>query len=238
MYLDELSTKEFKRRMNKNTVVILPVGIIEEHGAHLPLCTDSLQAEHVSELVAEKIKGYILPPVRYGVCSSTKNFPGSISLSFDTMRNLIYDILSELVRNNVRKIVVISGHAGRMHMSAIRLAAEKIAEEKNVKIIVLSDYELLYDEKGRKFLKRIGIPEWDAHGGAIETSRVMISRPDLIKLKGKKSLPKIPRYHILRNPEKYFPEGIIGDPSIASKEKGEKITNFVVYEIVKLIKEM
>ncbi|MCG2824956.1 MAG: creatininase family protein, partial [Thermoplasmatales archaeon] len=227
-----------KKRINKNTVVILPVGIIEEHGAALPLCTDSLQAEHVSELVAEKIKGYVMPPIRYGVCSSTKNFPGSISLSFDTMRNLVYDVLSEIVRNNVRKIVVISGHAGRMHMSAIRLAAEKIAEEKNVKIIVLSDYELLYDEKGRKFLKRIGIPEWDAHGGAIETSRVMVSRPDLIKCKGKKSLPKIPRYHILRNPEKYFPEGIIGDPSIASKEKGEKITNFVVNEIVRMIKEM
>jgi len=108
----------------------------------------------------------------------------------------------------------------------------------SAKIIVLSDYELLYDEKGRKFLKRIGIPEWDAHGGAIETSRVMVSRPDLIKCKGKKSLPKIPRYHILRNPEKYFPEGIIGDPSIASKEKGEKITNFVVNEIVRMIKEM
>ena len=238
MYFDGLSTKEFKKRINKNTVVILPVGIIEEHGAALPLCTDSLQAEHVSELVAEKIKGYVMPPIRYGVCSSTKNFPGSISLSFDTMRNLVYDVLSEIVRNNVRKIVVISGHAGRMHMSAIRLAAEKIAEEKNVKIIVLSDYELLYDEKGRKFLKRIGIPEWDAHGGAIETSRVMVSRPDLIKCKGKKSLPKIPRYHILRNPEKYFPEGIIGDPSIASKEKGEKITNFVVNEIVRMIKEM
>ncbi|MCG2825642.1 MAG: creatininase family protein, partial [Thermoplasmatales archaeon] len=188
--------------------------------------------------VAEKIKGYILPPVRYGVCSSTKNFPGSISLSFDTMRNLIYDILSELVRNNVRKVVVISGHAGRMHMSAIRLAAEKIVNETNVKIIVLSDYELLYDEKGRKFLKRIGIPEWDGHGGAIETSRVMLSRPDLIKCKGKKSIPKIPRYHVLRNPEKYFPEGIIGDPSAASKNKGEKITDWVVKEIVRLVREM
>ena len=238
MYLDELSTKEFKKRINRNTVVILPVGIIEEHGAHLPLCTDSLQAEYVAGLVAEKIKGYILPPIRYGVCSSTKNFPGSISLSFDSMRNLVYDVLSELARNNVRKIVVISGHAGRMHMSAIRLAAEKIVEEKNVKILVLSDYELLYDEKGRKFLKKIGIPEWDAHGGAIETSRVMISRPDLVKQKGKKSLPKIPKYHILRNPEKYFPEGIIGDPSIASKDKGEKITDWVVNEIVRLIKEM
>jgi len=238
MYLDELSTKEFKKRMNKNTVVILPVGIIEEHGAALPLCTDSLQAEYVAELVAGKIRGYTLPPIRYGVCSSTKNFPGSISLSFDSMRNLVYDILSELVRNNVRKIVVISGHAGRMHMSAIRLAAEKIVDETNVKIIVLSDYELLYDEKGRKFLKRIGIPEWDAHGGAIETSRVMISRPDLVKQKGRKSLPKIPRYHILRNPEKYFPEGIIGDPSTASKSKGRKITDFVVNEIVRLIKEM
>lgn len=238
MYLDELSTKEFKKRINKNTVVILPVGIIEEHGAALPLCTDSLQAEAVAERVAGKIKGYILPPIRYGVCSSTKNFPGSISLSFDSMRNLVYDVLSELVRNNVRKVVVISGHAGRMHMSAIRLAAEKIAEEKNVKILVLSDYELLYDEKGRKFLKRISIPEWDAHGGAIETSRVMISRPDLVKQKGKKSLPKIPKYHVLRNPEKYFPEGITGDPSIASKEKGKKITDWVVNEIVRLIKGM
>ncbi len=238
MYLDELSTKEFEKRINKNTIVILPVGIIEEHGNALPLCTDSLQAEHVAERIAERVKGYVMPPIRYGVCSSTRNFPGSISLSFDTMRNLVYNIFSELVRNNVRKIVVISGHAGRMHMSAIRFAAKKIVDEKNVKIIVLSDYELLYDESGRKFLKKTGIPEYDGHGGAIEASRVMVSRPDLIKCKGKKSLPKIPRYHVLRNPEKYFPEGIIGDPSIASKNKGEKITDFVVKEIVRLIKEM
>jgi creatinine amidohydrolase len=241
MYLDELSSKEFKKRINKNVVVILPVGIMEEHGTHLPLCTDSLQAEHVAERVAEKTKGYVMPSLRYGVCSSTKNFPGSISLSFDSMRNLIHDILSELVRNNVKKIVVLSGHAGRMHMAAIRLAAEKIVNEYDVKIVVLSDYELLYGEKGRKALKKIGIPEYDAHAGAIETSRVMLSRPGLVKCKGrkaKKSLPKIPRYHILRNPEKYFPEGIIGDPSIASKNKGEKITNFVVNEIVRLIKEM
>ncbi len=241
MYLDELSSKEFKKRINKNTIVILPVGIIEEHGAALPLCTDSLQSEYVAELVAEKVKGYILPPIRYGVCSSTKNFPGSISLSFDTMRKLIYDILSELIRNNVRKIVVLSGHAGRMHMSAIRFAAKKIVNESNVKIIVLSDYELLYDESGRKFLKKIGIPEYDGHGGAIEASRVMVSRPDLIKCKGrkaKKSLPKIPKYHVLRSPEEYFPEGIIGDPSIASKNKGNKITDFVVKEIVRLIREM
>ncbi|MDI6917636.1 MAG: creatininase family protein [Thermoplasmatales archaeon] len=241
MYLDELSTKEFKKRINRNTVVILPVGIMEEHGAALPLCTDSLQAEHVAEMVAGKIKGYILPPLRYGVCSSTKNFPGSISLSFDSMRNLVYDIFSELVRNNVKKIAVISGHAGKLHMSAIRDAAEKIVNKHDVKILVLSDYELLYDEKGRKFLKKTGIPEWEGHGGAIETSRVMLSRPDLIKCKGrraKKSLPKIPKYHILRNPEKYFPKGIMGDPSTASKEKGKKITDFVVNEIVKLIKEM
>jgi creatinine amidohydrolase len=238
MYLDELSTNEFKKRINRNTVVILPVGIIEEHGTALPLCTDSLQAEHVAEMVAGKIKGYILPSIRYGICSSTKNFPGSISLSFDSMRNLVYDIFSELVRNNVRKIIVISGHAGRMHMSAIRLSAEKIVDEYDVKIIVLSDYELLYDEKGKKFLEKIGIPEWEGHGGAIETSRVMLSRPDLVKCKGKRFLPKIPKYHILRTPEKYFPEGITGDPSTASKDKGEKITDWVVDEIVRLIREM
>lgn len=238
-YLDELTMNEFKTKVNSKSIVILPVGIIEEHGSHLPLATDSIQTEYIAKKVAEKLDAFIAPSIRYGVCGSTKNFPGSVSVSFDALLSLTYDIFSEFARNRIRKIVVISGHAGRAHMQALRQAAERIVEGVgNMKILVLSDYELLYEEKGRKFLQSLKIPSWDGHGGAIETSRIIALRNDLVKGKGKIARDKIPRYIITKNIEKYFPSGINGDPTVATAEKGKKINDWVVNEIIKLIKEM
>ncbi|UCE74844.1 MAG: creatininase family protein, partial [Methanomassiliicoccales archaeon] len=168
MYLDELTMSEFKEKVNDSTVVILPIGAIEEHGPHLPLCTDSIQPEYVAEKVAEATKALIAPPIRYGFCSSTKNFPGTMTISFDTLRSLIYDILSEFVRNSIKNIVVLSGHAGKTHMTALRLAAEKVVRENEANIMVLSEYDLFYDLISRDTT----IPNSDGHSGLIETSRV------------------------------------------------------------------
>jgi creatinine amidohydrolase len=230
MYLDELTMKEFKGKVNDDTVVILPIGAIEEHGAHLPLCTDSLQPEYVAEKVAEKTGALIAPPIRYGFCSSTKNFPGTITISFDTLRSLIYDVLSELIRNGIKNIVVLSGHAGRVHMAALKLAAQKVANEHEVNIMVLSDYDIVYEE-----LERWGIPEDDGHSGFIETSRIMAIREELVKGEGEPGKTRPPKFMVLKDPEKYFPTGVMGDPTNASKEKGEEINDFVIGELVKLI---
>ncbi len=231
MYLDELSMVEFKEKVNDDTVVILPIGAIEEHGAHLPLCTDSIQPEYIAERVAKEIGAFIAPPIRYGLCSSTKNFPGTITISFDTLRALIYDVLSDLVRNGVKNIVVLSGHAGRVHMAALRLAAERVVNEHDIKIIVLSDYDIAYDliEKDKS------IPKDDGHSGLIETSRMMAIRGDLVKGQGKPGISRPPRFMVLRNPEKYIPSGVMGDPTNATKEKGEEINDYIVKELINLI---
>jgi creatinine amidohydrolase len=233
MFLDELSMKEFEEKVNENTVVILPIGAIEEHGTHLPLCTDSIQPEFVAEKVAERTGALIAPPIRYGFCSSTRNFPGTITISFDTLRSLVYDILSEFIRNNIKNIVVLSGHAGRVHMAALRLAAEKVVSEHQINILVLSDYDIVYEE-----LERWNIPANDGHSGLIETSRVMAIREDLIKGKGEPGFERPPKFTVLRDPEKYFPSGVMGDPTNASKEKGEEINNYVIDELVKLVEGM
>ncbi|MEW5761024.1 MAG: creatininase family protein [Candidatus Thermoplasmatota archaeon] len=239
MILDELTMKEFKLKLNKDSIAIVPFGIIEEHGEHLPLSTDSLQVEYVVEKVAEKIPNtFLLPCIRYGVCVSTRNFQGSISLSFDTMRSLAYDIFSELYRNGFRKIAAISGHAGRTHIQALRQAAERLVEEKKIKILVLSDYDLLYDKNGRELLSKLGIPEWDEHGGAIETSRILSIRKELVKAERTVSKPKIPKYLVFSGIEKKFPKGIIGNPKLATPAIGIKINEYVVNEIVKLIEAM
>lgn len=229
MYLDNLTMNEFKSRLNEKLVVILPIGAVEEHGSHLPLCTDSIQPEFIAEKVAEKTNSLIAPPIRYGVCMSTKNFPGTISIKFDTLRSLIYDILSELVRNGVKNILVLSGHAGRLHMSALKLAAYNIVEEENVKVAVLSDYDFAY------IFKEIEFPKDDGHAGAIETSRVLSIREDLVKGKGINSHVKFPKFFVLNHIEKFFPSGVMGMPSHASKEKGKLLNDFIVDEIVKLV---
>ncbi|UCE38042.1 MAG: creatininase family protein [Thermoplasmata archaeon] len=234
MYLDELSMKEFKENVNENTVVILPIGAIEGHGSHLPLCTDSIQPEYVAEKVAQQTKALIAPPIRYGFCSSTRNLAGTITISFDTLRSLVYDILSEFLRNGIKNIVVLSGHAGRVHMAALRLAAEKVVRENKVNIMVLSDYDIAYDLLDSDE----SIPNDDSHSGLIETSRVMAIRGDLVKGKGTAGKDRPPKFMVLPDPEKYFPSGVMGDPRDASKEKGNEINDFIINELVKLIEDM
>jgi len=229
MLLDDLSTKEFDKQVDDDTVVILPLGVIEEHGGHLPLSTDSLQSEYVADELARKTGALVAPPIRYGVCNTTRNFPGTISIQFDTLRCMIRDVLFEFARNGFKNIVVVSGHAGSSHMVAIKLAAKEVADEKDVKVLALSDYEIIYDEG------MAGIGE--GHSGWIETSRVMAIRPDLIKGKGKKGVNKIPHYMVLRHPEKYW-KGVTGDPTKATKKKGDELNELIIKEMVKMIDKM
>jgi len=234
MFLDELTMSEFKEKVNESSVVILPIGAVEEHGSHLPLCTDSIQPEYTAQKVAEKTGALIAPSIRYGFCSSTRNFPGTITISFDTLRSLIHDLLSEFIRNGIKNIVVLSGHAGRVHMAALRLAAERVVNENEANVMVLSDYDIAYDLLD----KDETIPLDDGHSGLIETSRIMAIRKDLVKGKGITGKDRPPKFMVLKDPEKYFPSGVMGDPTNASKEKGEEINQYIIDELVRLVEGM
>ena len=239
LWFDELSMKEAENRARTRNVVIIPVGSVEEHGDHLPLCTDSLQPEYVALEVAKQTNCLVAPPLRYGVCNSTRGFPGTISITFESLHSMMRDILEELIRNHFTRILVLSGHAGQSHMAALRLAAqqtiwhhEKEGPENKPRIMVCSDYDFAYELKGKHF------SENDGHAGTIETSRVMAIKPGLIKAKGKKSFPEIPRFEIVAYPERYFPTGVMGDPTVASAEKGRMINKYVVKEVAKLVEEL
>ncbi len=234
MYLDDLTTFEFKARVESDDklVVILPIGAVEEHGSHLPLSTDSLQPEFVAKQVAASINALIAPPIRYGICNATKNFPGTISLSFDTFRALIFEVLDELCRSGVKNLVVLSGHAGRIHMAALRVAGEAVVEKHpKVKLLILSDYDIIYKYQGDEF------PDWDGHAGSVETSRILAIKPELVRGKGESYKAEFPLYRVVPNPEKYFPTGVMGDPTNASIEKGKKWNDLVIEELIKLITE-
>ncbi|MCJ7490344.1 MAG: creatininase family protein, partial [Thermoplasmata archaeon] len=124
--IDELTSPEFAAVVKGNPLVILPIGATEEHGSHLPLGTDSMQCEEVVSRVADEFGALVLPPVRYGECRTTRNFPGTLSLRSETVQSLVTDIVGELARNGVRRVLVLSGHAGSGHMAAIRLGVQNV----------------------------------------------------------------------------------------------------------------
>src|SRR5665647_393265 len=104
LWLDQLSTKEAAKAAADETVIIFPIGSTEEHGSHLPLCTDSLQSEYIATEVAKKTGCLIAPPFRQGICNAGHNFPGTISIEFNTLYLVTRDILSELTRNGFNRI--------------------------------------------------------------------------------------------------------------------------------------
>jgi len=239
LWFDELSMKEVEKAAKTGKTIILPIGSVEEHGEHLPLSTDSIQPEFVALEVAKRTKSLVAPTLKYGVCLSTRGFPGTISITFQALHKIVKDILEEFVRNGFKRILILSGHAGQSHMAALRLAAQEVIwknendnSETRVRIMVCSDYDFAYELKGKHFSQK------DGHAGTIETSRIMAIRPNLVKAKGKTSFPTMPRFEIVANPEKYFPSGVIGDPTVASSRKGRLINDYVIENLVKLVNEL
>ena len=237
--MEELTSKEFDEMRDRNTAVIIPIGALEEHGDHLPLCTDTLQPVFVAEEVVRSLQGkvnvLIAPIIGYGMIQSTRNFPGSISLTFDTLRELAFEVMKGMADNRIRNIVVLSGHAGRSHMMALKLGAHKLLEMegyRKLKIMVLSDYDIAYQELGSEF------PADDGHGGELESSRVLAIRPDLVKGKGIPTTLDMPPYRVIADAERYFPTGIWGDPTPATAEKGRNANERIVHELARLIQEM
>jgi creatinine amidohydrolase len=239
LWLDELSTNEAKQAADEGTVVIFPVGSVEEHGGHLPLCTDSIQAEYIAVEAAKRTGCLVAPPFRQGICNAGRNFPGTISIGFEALFAVARDVFSELVRNGFCRIIVLTGHAGSTHMTALRLAAQEIVQRPNQdgkrknRIMVLSDYDFAYEVKGE-----FGFPENDGHAGAIETSRVMDIRPDLVKGKGVAGELKTPRFEVVADPEKFFFNGVNGDPTLAAAEKGKRMNAYIIEQVAKLVEEI
>src|SRR5439155_19931136 len=92
--------------------------------------------------------------------------PGTVSVSVEALKAFVGDVLADFTRNGVRRIMIVSGHAGREHMMALRAAAQEVVDRgSGLRPTVLSDYDILYASKGL-------LPEGDGHGGAGETSRI------------------------------------------------------------------
>lgn len=230
MRIEHLTTEEFASAMKKDPLVFLPLGATEGHGPHLPLCTDSLQPEWLCVALADHYHGLVAPLLSYGQHSSTRNMAGTLSLRAETLKMTVTDILDSLERHGARKIVVISGHAGSVHLAAVKDACEEFVRRTDIALMVLTDYDIAY-----KFAIEKDPAYPDGHGGLIETSRVLAIKPELVKKKRKRAKFIDPQFMLVRDPERFYPQGFVGDAAKATGELGYKINEFIFKRMVELI---
>jgi creatinine amidohydrolase len=232
MRIEELTRDEFVKEVRKDPVVIVPFGACEAHGPHLPLGTDSVQPESLADAVAERIGGLVAPMVRYGQHSSTRKMPGTLGIRMETLKALAIDIMESLIANGISKIVLVSGHAGTLHLAALKSACEEVVERHEVRLMMLTDYDIAF-----KLIPEYCGEEPDGHGGLIETARVMAIRPDLVKKRRATGTCTSSNYMVVCDPERHFPDGYVGDAKKATKEAGEAINKHITDELTRLIQE-
>lgn len=231
MILENITMEDFKRHLKKTKTVIFPFGTVEEHGRHLPLNTDTLIVYEILKRLIKKRKVFLAPPVYYGVCTSTNQHPGTISISAETLRRLTLDLVKNAYNKGLRNFILISGHGGGLHMYAIKEVAEILIEElKAAEIAVISPYDIL-----RKELSELAETPNDSHAGEIETSLVLALAPELVKGRSKEEYPKMPKPFVVRNKLRYWRGGVWGNPGKASREKGEKAITLIINKVVDVI---
>ena len=119
LLIENITMPEFEEGLKKTRTVIIPVGSVEEHGPHLPLSTDTMQAYEVAVETSKKVPVFVAPPIHYGVCRSTSQHPGTISITTTTLKSLIKDISVSFSKQGLKNFLIVSGHAGGTHTSAL-----------------------------------------------------------------------------------------------------------------------
>lgn len=226
----ELDSRTFERRLAANPLVILPVGALEAHGPHLPLGADQIQAEVTAAALAERTGALVAPTIAYGSAPSARRFPGTVSVDLATLRAQTESVLSELARTGVRRLLVLSGHAERGHMAALREAGDRAMQAHPAcRIVVLSDYDFVYELRGQE------APSTDGHAGKLETSRMLALAPETVgalrPVGAYRASPFVPG----PPSDDDWPESVIGDSRDASRELGERLQAHVLARLVETV---
>jgi len=242
--LGELTWVEAKQRFSEIDVALLPVGSTEQHGPHLPLDTDAFDAEYLARAVANAMsqpKPIVLPVVAYGVSYHHMGFSGTISLSNETLTRLVYEIGMSVARHGIRKLVIINGHGG--NGPALQNAAQMI--NRDARIFVCVDTGETSDVDVKKIIET----QNDAHAGEMETSTALAARPELVYMKrAKKSVPRFSSRYLnfstsrsvewYTQTEKISRSGVLGDPTKATAEKGEKLWRIMVEHLTHFVDDL
>jgi len=240
---DELSGPQVIEAVSaSHGICLLPFGIMEKHGPHLPLSTDLIIAREIALKAAQYEYCVVFPAYYFGQINEARHQPGAIAYSHTTIWNLLQETLNELSRNGFKKIIIVNGHGGNNDFIHFFL----MSQLESPKDYVVVNYEPLQDTSYFLSLEKLLDPAGYGHAGSDETSMVLAIRPDLVhpELASRQSGEDLKRLALI--PGQYtgiwwyarFPNHYGGESSNPSAEYGRKLNEYMIDQLEVLIREL
>lgn len=235
-YAGTMNRVEFVERLKSTKAVIIPVGSCEQHGYHLPLDTDNLIGSALAEMAAKETDCIVMPPVNYGQVWSARKIVGSISLSNETVKAILRDIILSLESFGARNILILTGHNG--NAPAVKELARELLVEKGIHNVW---YWAPYADKSLMNILESPVPCGCVHAGEWETSLLLAICPELVHLENAEAdfpvMPERAKYQPVSWDE-YIKVGSFGDPTFATAEKGQRFIDACMKDLVHLIRDI
>lgn len=235
VYLEMCTWVEAEALFQTIPIVLVPVGaILKEHGPHLPLNTDYLLARDLARRVAEQTEVVVCPPVTFGYYPAFVHFPGSVNVEADTFRDMVEQIVACLARNGGQRFVILNtgvSTTAPLTLAANRLVARGIP-------VALANILDLGKSADKVIENHVG-----SHANEHETSMLLAIDSQVVRME--QATAEVQPWMLRKNPVReigplvrtlegmgaYAPSGVIGDPTRATREKGEIILSAMAADV-------
>jgi creatinine amidohydrolase len=239
---DELTASEWPKALEKSSqTCILPIGILEKHGPHVPIGSDLIQVREWSARATKKEYAVVFPDYFYGQINEAKQQYGAFALPSRVVWDLLEATCDEIGRNGFKKIVIVNGHGGNPEL--IRYFIQTRLEKRRNYAVFFFVPESDPDFQKKVAAVRKSDPAGDQHAGERETSSILYLRPDLVKMDSadNESGASQKRWNI---PNVYtaiwwyanFPNHYAGEGGKATKELGQLVNEHLIDQLVTALK--
>lgn len=236
VWLADMPWTVVKARLAAGATAVLPVGAAaKEHGPHLPMNTDCLQAEWLARRLAGHRQVLIWPTVAYGHYPAFVAYPGSCSLSRETMRAMAQEVLEDLLRAGAARVLVVN-----TGLSTIPCLEDAVAGLRRPDAVTLA--HVYQGDRFRIVAQEIEEQPHGSHADEIETSIMLAiasEQVDMAKAEPWAGRVFVPGPFRSADPDSpnYSPTGVYGDPTLASREKGERLLQAMLQDLLALLPE-
>jgi creatinine amidohydrolase len=240
--LDELTWPEVRAELERGRdTVVIALGATEQHGHHLPLGTDALLGDELARRVAGRLGAFVAPTLRVGCSNHHLAFAGTLSVRDETFAAVLEDLLRSLARGGFARTVLLPSHGG--NFAPLTNALEPLGNSVDgMRVSALTDVSVLL-EIAKIGESEFGVPlsEGGLHAGEWETSLLLAAQPDLVHqdraVAGFTGDPREAMELFDSGVDSFAPTGVVGDPTRASVEHGERYWAAAVDLVVEALSE-
>jgi creatinine amidohydrolase len=251
--LEELSWPEAQAAIQAGAMAVIPVGSLEQHGRHLAVSTDNVLGDAIAEAAVrtasdQGLKILLCPPLHYGYTMHNMDFPGTMTLRTETLLAVGVDLVTSLVHHGCRKIVLLNSHGS--NWSILDLVSRDVMN-RHPEVLVAAVFPIKMAAAELEKLREARETGGMSHGCELETSLVLHLRPELVDMDQAVrdiSQPESRFYwrDILRGSRGVAladltrhasRTGLVGDPTVATAEKGRRFFEIIVAACVDFLTE-